>query len=135
MGTRLLNRTTRSVSLTEAGKQFMDSIVPWLMQLRGASDDFTGEKGRLTGTLRINGDKSAFRLLLASVVPALLRRHPDVQLDLVADGRFVDIVAQGFDAGIRLAEAVPKDMIAVPLSVDTQFIAVAAPRYLKNNAP
>jgi DNA-binding transcriptional LysR family regulator len=86
--------------------------------------------GHPSGTLRINGGEEAMRQLLRLVVPVFLGRYPQVSLDLVTDGRLVDIVEQGFDAGLRLAEAVPQDMIAVPLSEDFRFLAVAAPTYL-----
>lgn len=133
LGARLLHRTTRSVALTEAGEQLLQRIAPLLMQLDSALEDVAGSKGSLTGTLRINGNVSAIRLLLESVVPEFLQRYPGVQLDLVAEGRFVDIVEQGFDAGIRLAEAVPKDMVAVPIGPESRFLAVAAPTYLKRH--
>jgi DNA-binding transcriptional LysR family regulator len=131
LAARLLHRTTRSVSLTEAGEQLLQRTGPLLRQLDGALEEFAGAEGRLTGTLRINGNFAAIQRLLASVVPAFMARYPDAQLDLVAEGRLVDIVEQGFDAGIRLAEAVPKDMVAVALGADLRFLAVASPAYLQ----
>ncbi len=133
LAARLLHRTTRSVSLTESGEQLLQRIAPLLLQLDGALEEVAGAQGRLTGTLRINGNFPAIQLLLASVVPVFLARYPDAQLDLVTEGRLVDVVEQGFDAGIRLAEAVPKDMAAVPLGADLRFIAVASPAYLRSN--
>ena len=133
LATRLLHRTTRSVSLTEAGEQLLQRIAPLLGQLNEALEDASGAAGRLTGTLRINGNAGAISLLLRTVVPTFLQRHPAVQLDLAAEGRLVDIVEQGFDAGIRLAEAVPKDMIAVALEPSMRFLAVAAPAYLQRH--
>lgn len=129
-GAALLHRTTRSVSLTEAGEQLLARLAPLLGQLDGVLEDFASSKGKLTGTLRINGNEGAMRLLLQTVVPGFLAKHPGVRLDLVAEGRLVDIVEQGFDAGIRLAESVPKDMVAVRLGADMRFIAVASPAYL-----
>lgn len=134
-GTRLLHRTTRSVAPTEAGTQLIQCISPLITQLDNVLENFTEAKGHLTGTLRINGSTGAIRHLLTTAVPLFLGRHPDVQLDLVADGRFVDIVEAGFDAGVRLAEAVPKDMIAIPLETTTRFLAVAAPAYLAHHSP
>jgi len=90
-------------------------------------DDFHGLP---SGTLRINTSEIAARLLLGSVVPAFLARYPQVSLDLVTEGKLVDIVAEGFDAGIRLGEAVPQDMIAVRFGGPTRFVAVASPTYL-----
>ncbi len=130
LGTRLLHRTTRSVSLTEAGERLLRRITPLMHDLDSALEDFAGEHGQLQGQVRINGNEGAIRLLLQTVVPAFLARHPGVELDLVSEGRLVDIVEQGFDAGIRLGEALAKDMVAVRLSPDMRFLAVASPDYL-----
>ncbi|MFT3779158.1 MAG: LysR family transcriptional regulator [Ottowia sp.] len=130
LGTRLLHRTTRSVSLTQAGERLLGRIDPLLHDLDAALQDVAGAHGQLQGQLRINANEAAIRLLLHTVVPAFLARHPGVELDLVAEGRLVDIVEQGFDAGIRLGEAVPKDMVAVRLGPDVRFLAVASPDYL-----
>ena len=130
LGVRLLNRTTRSVSLTQAGAQLLASIKPVLKDLDTALDTLAEVRGAPAGPLRINANVSAARLLLREVVPQFLSRYPHVELDLVSDGRMVDIVEAGFDAGIRLAEAVPQDMIAVRFGGDVRFIAVASPAYL-----
>ena len=136
LGTRLLQRTTRSVSLTEAGERLLRRIDPLLQELDTALEDVACAHGQLQGKLRINGNEAAIRLLLQTVVPAFLTRHPGVELDLVVDGRLVDIVELGFDAGIRLGEALPKDMVAVRLGPDLRFLAVASPGYLKaHSAP
>lgn len=130
LGARLLHRTTRSVSLTETGERLLKRIDPLMSGLDAALEDVAGEQGRLTGELRINGSEGAIRLLLRNIVPEFMTRYPSVTLDLVAEGKLVDIVGQGFDAGIRLGEAVPRDMIAVRLSPDLRFLAVASPDYL-----
>lgn len=130
LGARLLHRTTRSVAPTEAGGRLLRRLKPVLQDLDKALDAVAVDGGRPGGTLRINGGEGGMRLLLQRVVPAFVERYPHVSLDLVTDGRLVDIVEQGFDAGIRLAEAVPQDMIAVPLGEDFRFLAVAAPAYL-----
>jgi len=130
LGARLLHRTTRSVSLTETGERLLKRIDPLMSGLDAALEDVAGEQGRLTGELRINGSEGAIRLLLRNIVPEFMTRYPGVTLDLVAEGKLVDIVGQGFDAGIRLGEAVPRDMIAVRLSPDLRFLAVASPDYL-----
>ena len=130
LGVRLFHRTTRSVALTEAGTRLLGRLDPLMHDLDAALEDVTGEQGHLQGQLRINGNDVAIRLLLRTVVPEFLARYPGVDLDLVAEGRLVDIVEQGFDAGIRLGEAVPKDMVAIPLGPDIRFLAVASPRYL-----
>lgn len=131
LGTRLLHRTTRSVSLTESGERLLLRLAPLLSDLEAALDDLAGPQGRILGKLRINGSEGAIRLLLQTVVPEFLARHDGVELDLVADGRLVDIVEQGFDAGIRLREAVALDMVAIPVGSDIRFLAVASPGYLR----
>lgn len=130
LGARLLHRTTRSVSLTETGERLLKRLDPLINGLDAALEDVAGEEGKLTGELRINGSEGAIRILLRNIVPAFLARYPDIELDLVAEGRLVDIIGQGFDAGVRLGEAVPQDMIAVRLSSDLRFLAVASPHYL-----
>ncbi|MGF6414738.1 LysR family transcriptional regulator [Paraburkholderia sp. MM5482-R1] len=130
---RLLHRTTRSVSLTEAGERLLARLRPVLSDLDHVLDDVAREDEALRGTLRINGSDGAIRQLLQTVVPRFLAMYPRMELDLVSDGRFVDIVAEGFDAGVRLGEAVPKDMIAVRVSEDSRFVAVASPRYLRKH--
>ncbi len=130
LGVRLLHRTTRSVAPTEAGERLLARLAPALRDLDlalGETDAFQAEPG---GTVRINAPEVAARLLLAEVVPPVLARYPAVSVDLVIEGRFVDIVAEGFDAGVRLGEAVPQDMIAVRFGGSTRFLAVAAPAYL-----
>ncbi|MEN3149787.1 LysR family transcriptional regulator [Neorhizobium sp. IRAMC:178] len=131
---RLFNRTTRSVSLTQAGARLLARLDPVLQDLDQALDTLSEERGTPSGSLRINANKSGARILLTDVVPHFLDLYPDVELDLVSEGRLVDIVEQGFDAGIRLLEAVPKDMIAVKFGGDVRFIAVAAPSYLDGKA-
>ncbi|MGC6388771.1 LysR family transcriptional regulator [Ewingella sp. S1.OA.A_B6] len=130
LNARLLHRTTRSVSLTEAGDRFLKRLAPLMGDLDAVIGDVAGEQGRPMGELRINGSEGAIRLLLRNIVPEFMVRYPDVSLDLVAEGRLVDIVEQGFDAGIRLGEAVPQDMIAIRMSADMRFLAVASPGYL-----
>ncbi|MBP2562154.1 DNA-binding transcriptional LysR family regulator [Neorhizobium galegae] len=134
LGVRLFNRTTRSVSLTHAGARLLACLDPVLQDLDQALDTLSEERGTPSGTLRINANKSGARILLADVVPRFLDLYPDVELDLVSEGRLVDIVEQGFDAGIRLLETVPKDMVAVRFGGDVRFIAVAAPSYLDGKA-
>ncbi|MBY3143646.1 LysR family transcriptional regulator [Rhizobium laguerreae] len=134
LGVRLFNRTTRSVSLTQAGARLLARLDPVLQDLDQALDTLSEERGTPSGTLRINANKSGARILLAEVVPLFLDLYPDVELDLVSEGRLVDIVEQGFDAGVRLLEAIPRDMIGVKFGGDVRFIAVAAPSYLDGRA-
>ncbi len=131
MGVRLLHRTTRSVSPTEAGHRLLERLVPTLRDLDDLLETVSREAGELTGTLRINANEGGARWLLRNAVPAFLSENSRASLDLVTEGRLVDIVAEGFDAGVRLAEAVPQDMIAVPFAGPARFVAVASPAYLE----
>lgn len=130
LGLRLLNRTTRSVSPTDAGDRLLARLGPTLRELNAALDTLVQDRGSPSGALRINASKGAARLLLRHAVPAYLDRYPDVEVDLVGEGRLVDIVEQGFDAGVRLGEAAPQDMVAVRISNDIRFLAVASPDYV-----
>ncbi len=136
LGTRLLHRTTRSVALTEAGERLLTRLGPALRDLDDILGDVGQDVGDVGGSLRINANEGGARWLLRFAIPIFLQRYPRVKFELLTEGRLVDIVAEGFDAGIRLREAVPKDMVAVPLGGDTRFIAVAAPTYLaKHGTP
>lgn len=130
MGVRLLNRTTRSVSATEAGERLVGRLVPVLRDLDLALAEVDAFRSRPSGTLRINASEMAARMLLHTVVPTFLARHPEMALDLVSEGRLIDIVAEGFDAGVRLGEQVPQDMIGVRFAGTARFVPIAAPSYL-----
>jgi len=127
--------STRSVSITDAGARLLLRLGPVLQELDAALDTLAEERGTPSGTLRINANKSGAQLLLRSVVPQFLESYPDVELDLVSKGRLIDIMAEGFDAGVRLTEAVPQDMVAIKLSGDVRFVTVAAPTYLDSRTP
>src|SRR5262249_54888879 len=129
LGVRLINRTTRSVSLSEAGERFLARISPALREIAGALEDVNEFRDTPAGTLRINLKERAAHQILRPVVARFLRRYPDMNVELVLEGRHIDIVAEGFDAGIRLAEAVPQDMVAIPCGPDTRFIVVGSPDY------
>jgi DNA-binding transcriptional LysR family regulator len=135
LGVRLLHRTTRSVAPTEAGVRLLLQLRPLLRDFDRMLEAVSEDAGDLVGTLRINTNELAGGMLLAKAVPAFLSRHPRVALDLITDNRLVDIVEQGFDAGVRLAEFVPQDMIAVPICGTFRFLAVASPGYLAAHAP
>lgn len=130
VGVRLLHRTTRSVSTTEAGERLLSRLRPALRDLDRALAEVDDFRDRPSGTLRVNASEPAARLLLRSVVPGFLARYPEMSLDLVTEGRLVDIVAEGFDAGVRLGESLPQDMVAVRFGGETRFVAVASPAYL-----
>ncbi len=135
LGARLLHRTTRSVLPTEAGANLLARLQPVLRDLGQALDEIDSFRQFPGGTLRVNATEAAARLLLKTVVPIFLARHPAMSLDLVTEGRLVDIVAEGFDAGVRLGEAVPRDMVAVRFGGPVRFLAVASAAYLAGRPP
>ena len=130
VGVRLLNRTTRSVSPTDAGQRLHERLGPILSDLDLALGELDSFRDEASGLLRINASEPAARLLMATVVPTFLRMHPAMSLDLVTDGRLIDIVAEGFDAGVRLGEALPQDLVAVHFGGPVRFLPVASPAYL-----
>lgn len=134
LGVRLFNRTTRSLALTESGALFLDRTTPALHQIEGAMAEMTTRRARPGGLLRINGAQTGLSLILP-VIARFQRSHPSVEVDLVEDGQLSDMVAQGFDAGLRLIEDVPRDMVAVPLGPDQRFVVVGAPDYLARHPP
>jgi DNA-binding transcriptional LysR family regulator len=131
LNVRLFNRTTRSVSLTEAGDRFVAKLRPAMASIEEAVRELGSDNHLPSGTVRINASEGAIRLVLWPVLARFLREYPQVHLDIVNDGRLSDIVADGFDAGIRLAEAVPKDMVAIPVTGEVRFAAVASPEYFE----
>jgi len=132
LGVRLFNRTTRSVALSAAGEQFVTQITPALSEIRNAMEAVNSYRDTPVGTLRINTSVGAARQILTPIVLEYLRRYPEMKVDLVTEGRLIDIVGEGFDAGIRLAETVPGDMIAVPIGYDLRMAVVASPTYFKD---
>ncbi len=131
LGVRLLNRTTRSVSPTEAGQGLLARLSPALTEVEAALDVVNGFRDKPAGTLRLNVPVSAARLVLPALVPQFLAAYPDIQLEVITDENFVDILAAGCDAGIRYDERLQQDMIAVPIGPRSQRLATAAsPAYL-----
>lgn len=131
LGVRLFNRTTRSVSLTEAGQQFIAQVAPAVRDIHEAMDAARSQQATPSGTLRINAFPTAAREIFGSLVLPFLRAYPQVHVDIVTEGRLVDIVAGGFDLGVRSADLVPVDMIALPLGAARRNIVVGASSYLK----
>lgn len=132
LGVRLLNRTTRSVAPTEAGSRLLERITPVLSELDSALAEVDVMRETPHGTLRLNIPSSAGRPLMERIVPEFLKRYPHVQLDLVVNDSFIDIVAEGFDAGVRYRDAVATDMVAVPFGGREQhYVIAAAPSYVE----
>lgn len=130
---RLLNRNTRSVSLTEAGMAYLARIGPALGEVLSAGEQLHALDGRPSGLLRINAARISIAMVLKPVLAGFLKAYPDVQMELTNDEGHVDIVARGFDAGVRLGESVQKDMIAVPLGGAIKVAIVGSPEYFKRH--
>jgi DNA-binding transcriptional LysR family regulator len=129
IGARLFNRTTRSVALTEAGQQLLERIAPALSEIGAAVAEVGGRDGSLAGTLRINGPTPAVQLRLAPLLTGFMERYPEVRIELVIDEAFIDVVAGGFDAGVRYGESLDQDMIAVSLGAPQRYRVVGSPDY------
>jgi len=126
----LLTRTTRSVSPTDAGRRLVESAGPGLAQTLAAVDEASARPGETVGRLRLSVPQSAVRFVITPVLPAFRARHPRVEVEVVVEDRFVDIVAEGYDAGVRLSEAIERDMVQVRLTDEFRFVVVGAPSYL-----
>lgn len=131
LGVRLFNRTTRSVSLTDAGKAFVERVGPAMTDIHDAMHAAQSLQETPTGTLRINAFASAAREVMAPLILTFLRRYPQVHVDLVTEGRLVDIVAAGFDMGLRPADLVPSDMVLLSLGLHRSNAVVASPEFLR----
>lgn len=131
LGVRLLNRTTRSVTPTEAGKRLLERLTPALGEIAGALDQIASERDSPAGTLRLNVPTIVARVILPPLVGRFMKAHPAITLEVTAEDGFIDVLAAGFDAGVRYEERVEKDMIAIPLGPRVQrYITAAAPDYL-----
>jgi DNA-binding transcriptional LysR family regulator len=131
LGVRLLNRTTRSVATTEAGERLLQRLAPALRDVMDATLDVRNMRDVPSGRLRINGPEPALRLVLTPMVAPFLKRYPQISLEIVADSSLIDIVREGFDAGIRYEETLAQDMVAVSLGPPERYLLVAAPRFLE----
>jgi DNA-binding transcriptional LysR family regulator len=130
LGVRLMNRTTRSVGLTEAGELLLARVGPAMRDVGDALDQVRGLSGVPSGRLRINAPPPAIGLVLAPMAVPFLRTYPLIELEIVSDSSFVDIVASGFDAGVRYGEHLAQDMIAVSLGPPQRYAVVASPQYI-----
>ncbi len=127
LGVRLLNRTTRSVAVTQAGERLLERLAPALHEIDTALGELRDTAGTPSGRLRINAPAPAARLVMAPMIAAFLARYPAITLELIVETSFVDIVAAGFDAGVRFEEHLAQDMIAVPLGPPQRYVIVASP--------
>jgi DNA-binding transcriptional LysR family regulator len=134
IGVRLLSRTTRSVAPTEAGEQLLARLRPALVDIREAVDQVTSLRNKPAGRVRLLVPRLAATTVLAPKLGQLAREYPDIVLDVTTDDRRLDIVAEGFDAGINLGEFIQKDMIAVRVSADRKPVIVGSPGYFKSRS-
>ena len=134
LGLRLINRTTRSVALTEAGQQLYQRLGPAFRDIDDAIEDLNAFRGAPSGTLRINAAASSARMVLLPMVMRFLKSYPDIQVEIAVDTALVDVVSAGFDAGIRFGEVIAGDMIAVPIGPRQRSAIIAAPPYFTRYA-
>jgi DNA-binding transcriptional LysR family regulator len=135
LGVRLLSRTTRSVSTTEAGETLLRSLRPALQDIASGLTAVGATRDQPSGTVRITATKHAVTSVVMPALPSFLTAHPDVHVELVVDDALTDIVTNRFDAGIRFGELVEKDMIAVRVGPDLQMAIVGAPSYFAERPP
>jgi DNA-binding transcriptional LysR family regulator len=134
LGVRLFNRTTRSVSPTDAGEQFLAEVEPAVGAINHAVEAVNSYREKPAGTLRINSSVGAARRILSPIILEFVRIYPEMQIDLVTEDRPIDIVAEGFDAGIRPGDTVPGDMIAIHLEPKQGFAVVGSSAYFARKA-
>lgn len=133
LGVRLLNRTTRSVTPSEAGQRLLARLSPALRDIDDALEDINDFRATPVGTLRLNVPRSAAHMLLAPLVSRFLAAYPQMRVELITDDSLIDIVAAGYDAGVRFGESLQGDMVAVPLGPPQRLAVVASPKYLKQH--
>lgn len=126
----LLTRTTRSVSVTDAGRRLMESAGPALGQVIAALAEVSAKPGEAVGRLRLSVPRAAVPFVVDPVVPTFRARHPRVEVEVAISERLVDIVAEGYDAGVRHSEAIERDMVQVKLTDSFRFVVVGTPHYL-----
>jgi DNA-binding transcriptional LysR family regulator len=130
LGVRLLNRSTRSVSVTEAGERLLADMQAVLAQLDQAMEGVNLFRDKPKGTLRLVAIRPVASELIAKIVPGVLAQYPEIALEIAADDSNLDIVQRGYDAGIRIEPQIEKDMVAVPILKQFRVLPVATPAYL-----
>ncbi|MBP0638007.1 LysR family transcriptional regulator [Cupriavidus sp. AcVe19-6a] len=135
LGVRLLNRTTRAVALTEAGANLANRLELGFQEIGDALEEVNKHRDRPVGRLRLNVLSDGARLVLAKLLPSFLHDYPDVEVEVAVEDKVVEILAAGFDAGIRFGGTIPEDFVAVPLGENLKWVAAASPRYLKRHKP
>lgn len=130
LGIRLLQRNSRSVSVTEAGERLMQSLEPALAEIEGALDTLGRERDLVSGAVRITTTRHGYETVIRPVLPAFLAAHPKASVEVLVDYQLRDIIAERLDAGIRIGEKLERDMIAVSVGPELRMAVVAAPSYL-----
>lgn len=133
LGVRLLNRTTRSVGLTEAGQRLFERLSPALAEVAAAVEDVNAFRERPTGSVRLNVPRLAAATVIGPRLAAFALAYPDVQLEIAVDDGLVDIVGDRYDAGIRFGERVERDMVGVRVSPDQSYVVVGSPDYFESH--
>jgi DNA-binding transcriptional LysR family regulator len=131
IGVALLTRTTRSVALTDAGQRLLENAGPGVDQALESLKAVTARPGEVAGRVKLTVPSVAVPLVLATILPRFVERHPQVTVDVRVENGFVNVVTEGLDAGIRLVEAIDRDMVHVRLSGPARVVVAAAPSYLK----
>jgi DNA-binding transcriptional LysR family regulator len=134
LGVRLLNRTTRSVSPTEAGERLLRTVEPRFEEIDAELATIAELREKPAGTIRITATEYAIQSILVPKLSKLLREYPDIKVEMVVDFGLTDIVAERYDAGVRSGEQIAKDMIAVRIGPDLRMAVAGAPSYFKNRA-
>jgi DNA-binding transcriptional LysR family regulator len=135
LGVRLLTRTTRSVSTTEAGARLLDTVAPRLQEIEDELGRLSAMRDKPAGTVRITAHDHAIGTALWPRLMPLLKRYPDIRIEFSVDYGFTDIAAQRFDAGVRVGDRIDKDMVAVRIAPDMRMAVAASPEYLQGRTP
>ncbi|ADO44154.1 transcriptional regulatory protein (plasmid) [Ketogulonicigenium vulgare Y25] len=130
---RLLTRTTRAVSPTEAGQRLLDTLRPAFDEIEAQLSALDVMRTHPSGTIKLTASRRAALQIVMPVANRLMTEHPDIKIEIAVDGRFVDIAKEGYDAGVRLGESLDRDMIGVRISPDLEMIVAGSPDYFRNN--
>ena len=133
MGVRVLARTTRNVVPTEAGEQLMETLRPAFNDIRSRIDELSAMRQKPGGTIRITSSRHAAETILMPAIKRLLAEYPEINMEISIDQRFVDLVAERFDAGVRLGESIEKDMIAIKIGPELRMTVAGSPAYFERH--
>lgn len=133
LGVRLFNRTTRSVALTEAGERLYARLKPAFRDIHDALEDLNSFRDKPSGNLRITAGRQACELVLLPIVGRFLREFPDIRIEIAENDALVDVVAGGFDAGIRFGNRLEADMVSLPIGPNMRSVVVGAPEFFEHH--